>query len=56
MAVSSLSKQVDIPKRQAPCSAGELLLNDASASSFQFAIAAVVTGAFADRRQRRLPG
>ena len=47
VAVSSLSKQVDIPKRQASMLKGELLLNDASGIvSFQFAIAAVVTGAF----------
>ena len=47
VAVSSLSKQVDIPKRQASVLKGELLLNDASGIvSFQFAIAAVVTGSF----------
>ena len=47
VAVSSLSKQVDIPKRQASMLKGELLLNDASGIvSFQFAIAAVVTGSF----------
>lgn len=47
VAVSSLSKQVDIPQRQASMLKGELLLNDASGIvSFQFAIAAVVTGSF----------
>lgn len=47
VAVSSLAKQVDIPKRQASMLKGELLLNDASGIvSFQFAIAAVVTGSF----------
>ncbi len=47
VAVSSLSKQVDIPERQASMLKGELLLNDASGIvSFQFAIGAVVTGTF----------
>ena len=47
VAVSSLSKQVDIPQRQASMLKGELLLNDASGIvSFQFAIGAVVTGTF----------
>ncbi len=47
VAVSSLSKQVDIPSRQASLLKGELLLNDASGIvSFQFALGAVVTGTF----------
>lgn len=47
VAVSSLSKQVDIPERQASLLKGELLLNDASGIvSFQFALGAVVTGTF----------
>ncbi len=47
VAVSSLAKQVDIPERQASMLKGELLLNDASGIvSFQFAIAAVITGSF----------
>lgn len=47
VAVSSLSKQVDIPERQASMLKGELLLNDASGIvSFQFAVGAVTTGAF----------
>lgn len=47
VAVSSLSKQVDIPKRQASMLKGELLLNDASGIvSFQFAVGAVTTGTF----------
>lgn len=47
VAVSSLSKQVDIPHRQASMLKGELLLNDASGIvSFQFAISAVITGTF----------
>ncbi|MEC4175581.1 sodium:proton antiporter [Adlercreutzia sp. R7] len=47
VAVSSLSKQVDIPQRQASMLKGELLLNDASGIvSFQFAISAVITGTF----------
>ncbi|MCR2035761.1 cation:proton antiporter [Adlercreutzia mucosicola] len=47
VAVSSLSKSVDIPPRQASMLKGELLLNDASGIvSFQFAISAVITGTF----------
>lgn len=47
VAVSSLSKTVDIPERQASMLKGELLLNDASGIvSFQFALGAVVTGTF----------
>ena len=47
VAVTSLAKQVDIPKRQKSILKGELLLNDASGIvSFQFALAAVVTGSF----------
>lgn len=47
VAVSSLSKQVDIPERQKSILKGELLLNDASGIvSFQFAIAAAITGTF----------
>ncbi len=47
VAVTSLSKQVSIPERQWGILKGELLLNDASGIvSFQFAIAAVVTGSF----------
>ncbi len=47
VAVTSLSKQVSIPERQWGVLKGELLLNDASGIvSFQFAIAAVVTGSF----------
>ncbi len=47
VAVSSLSKSVDIPQRQASMLKGELLLNDASGIvSFQFAISAVITGTF----------
>ena len=47
VAVSSLSKSVDIPQRQASMLKGELLLNDASGIvSFQFALGAVVTGTF----------
>ncbi|WP_165046274.1 sodium:proton antiporter [Adlercreutzia sp. ZJ138] len=47
VAVSSLSKVVAIPDRQKRILQGELLLNDASGIvSFQFAIAAVSTGAF----------
>ena len=47
VAVTSLAKQVDIPKRQKSILKGELLLNDASGIvSFQFALAAVVTGTF----------
>ena len=47
VAVTSLAKQVDIPERQGSILKGELLLNDASGIvSFQFAIAAAVTGSF----------
>lgn len=47
VAVTSLSKQVSIPERQKSILSGELLLNDASGIvSFQFALAAAVTGAF----------
>ena len=47
VAVSSLSKQVNIPERQWGVLKGELLLNDASGIvCFQFAIAAAATGAF----------
>lgn len=47
VAVSSLSKQVDIPERQKSILKGELLLNDASGIvSFQFALAAAITGSF----------
>ena len=47
VAVTSLSKQVNIPERQGSILKGELLLNDASGIvSFQFAIAAAVTGSF----------
>lgn len=47
VAVTSLSKQVSIPKRQMGILNGELLLNDASGIvSFQFALAAVTTGVF----------
>ncbi|WP_172135435.1 cation:proton antiporter [Adlercreutzia sp. ZJ473] len=47
VAVSSLSKQIDIPERQKSILKGELLLNDASGIvSFQFALAAAITGAF----------
>ncbi len=47
MAVSSLARQVDIPERQQGILKGELLLNDASGIvTFQFAIAAAVTGTF----------
>ena len=47
VAVTSLAKQVDIPKRQKSILKGELLLNDASGIvSFQFALAAVITGSF----------
>lgn len=47
VAVTSLSKQVNIPERQMGILRGELLLNDASGIvSFQFAIAAVTTGTF----------
>lgn len=47
VAVTSLSKTVNIPQRQWGILKGELLLNDASGIvSFQFAIAAAVTGVF----------
>ena len=47
VAVTSLSKTVSIPKRQKSILKGELLLNDASGIvSFQFALAAVITGSF----------
>ena len=47
VAVTSLSKQVNIPDRQGSILKGELLLNDASGIvSFRFAIAAAVTGSF----------
>ncbi len=47
VAVSSLAKEIDIPARQASILKGELLLNDASGIvSFQFALAAAMTGAF----------
>ena len=48
VAVASLSKEVNLDKRQKALLEGESLINDASGIvSFQFAIAAVVTGAFA---------
>lgn len=47
VAVSSLSKEIAIPERQKSILGGELLLNDASGIvSFQFALAAVITGSF----------
>ena len=47
VAVTSLSKEVDIPERQKSILRGELLLNDASGIvAFQFALAAAITGAF----------
>ena len=47
IAVASISQRADIPKRQQTTLQGESLLNDASGIvSFQFAIAAVVTGTF----------
>ncbi len=47
VAVSSLSSRIDIPGRQKSILKGELLLNDASGIvTFQFAIAAAVTGTF----------
>lgn len=47
VAVSSLSKTIDIPERQKSLLKGELLLNDASGIvSFQFALAACITGTF----------
>lgn len=47
IAVASVSKRADIPQRQQSVLQGESLLNDASGIvSFQFAVAAVVTGSF----------
>jgi CPA1 family monovalent cation:H+ antiporter len=47
VAVTSLEKQVSIPKRVGGMLKGELLLNDASGIvSFQFALGAATTGAF----------
>lgn len=47
VAVTSLGKRVEIPKDHKTLLQGECLLNDASGVvSFQFAIAALVTGAF----------
>ncbi len=47
IAVASVSAQADIPERQQTTLQGESLLNDASGIvSFQFAVAAVVTGTF----------
>ena len=47
IAVASISQQADIPERQSTILKGESLLNDASGIvSFQFAVAAVVTGTF----------
>ncbi len=47
IAVASISKHADIPERQQTTLQGESLLNDASGIvSFQFAVAAVVTGSF----------
>lgn len=47
IAVASVAKQADIPQRQKTVLQGESLLNDASGIvSFQFAVAAVVTGSF----------
>lgn len=47
IAVASVSQRADIPHRQRIILQGESLLNDASGIvSFQFSIAAVVTGAF----------
>lgn len=47
VAVTSLSKQVSIPERLWGQLKGELLLNDASGIvTFQFALAAVITGVF----------
>ena len=47
IAVASVSAHADIPKRQQSILQGESLLNDASGIvSFQFAVAAVVTGYF----------
>lgn len=48
VAVAALSKQVKLSKRQSAILEGESLINDASGVvTFQFAIAAVITGAFA---------
>lgn len=47
VAVASLSKQTDIPERQKSILKGESLINDASGIvSFQFALAAAITGTF----------
>jgi CPA1 family monovalent cation:H+ antiporter len=47
VAVTTLGKRIDIPKSQKTLLQGECLLNDASGVvSFQFAVAALVTGAF----------
>ena len=47
IAVASISQQAEIPERQQTILKGESLLNDASGIvSFQFAVAAVVTGSF----------
>lgn len=47
IAVASISQRADIPARQQTTLQGESLLNDASGIvSFQFAVAAVVTGTF----------
>ncbi len=47
LAVASVAKQADIPRRLQTTLKGESLLNDASGIvSFQFAVAAVVTGSF----------
>lgn len=47
IAVASITQQADIPERQQTTLQGESLLNDASGIvSFQFAVAAVVTGSF----------
>lgn len=47
LAVQSVSKQADIPARQKVTLQGESLFNDASGIvSFQFAVAAIVTGSF----------
>jgi NhaP-type Na+/H+ or K+/H+ antiporter len=47
VAVSSLSQRASLPKRQSILLSGESLINDASGVvSFQFAAAALVTGAF----------
>ena len=47
VAVASLSKETDIPERQKSILEGESLINDASGIvSFQFALAAAVTGSF----------